>query len=124
MRPTACSVTLSHMALALLSFKLHAGVSVASDGVQPLTVPGMLQADIAQWQRVVPPNALTIGFGALYAAWGSADCAGLGAAGGVNQTCSLALSLAACKAAGVHSGQSHSIDTVARAVALLLVRST
>lgn len=79
---------------------------VDADGVQPLSIPGMLQADIAQWQRVVPPHALTIGFGALYAAWGSSDCAGPGAVGGVNQTCSLELSLAACRAAGVQSGQS------------------
>ena len=63
----------------------------------------MLPTDIARWQRVVPAAALTIGFGALYAAWGSANCAGAGAAGGVNQTCSLALSLAACKGAGVRS---------------------
>ena len=74
-----------------------------------MTVPGMLQADIAQWKRVVLPNALTIGFGALYAAWGSSNCGGPGAVGGVNQTCSLELSLAACKAAGVHSGQSRAI---------------
>lgn len=74
-----------------------------ADGVQPLTIPGMLAADIAQWQRLVPPEALTIGFGALYAAWGSANCAGKGAVGGVNQTCSLARALAVCEAAGVRS---------------------
>ena len=77
--------------------------AVAADGVQPLDIPNMLPTDIARWQRVVPAAALTIGFGALYAAWGSANCARPGAVGGVNQTCSLALSLAACKAAGVRS---------------------
>ena len=77
--------------------------AVAADGVQPLDIPNMLPTDIARWQRVVPATVLTIGFGALYAAWGSANCARPGAVGGVNQTCSLALSLAACKAAGVRS---------------------
>ena len=42
-----------------------------ADGVQPLTVHGILPANIDQWQQVVPTYLLTVGFGALYAAWGS-----------------------------------------------------
>ena len=71
-------------------------------GVQSLTTPGLLPAEIKQWQLAVPnASLLSIGFGAIYAAWGAANCGPGGA--GLNQTGCLAKSLAACSAGGVRS---------------------
>ncbi len=77
-------------------------------GVQPLTVKGLLPASISSWKTAVPASALTMGFGGLYAAWGSDDCAQtpgdpLFNISGVNQTCTLRLSLADVVAAEVSS---------------------
>ena len=83
----------------------HSGAEVTTMntyyGVMPLTVPHLLDNDIKEWQQAVAPEALTIGFGALYAAWGDKSC-GPGPAG-VNQTGCLQKSLAACEANNVES---------------------
>ena len=70
-------------------------------GVMPLSVPHLLDDNIKAWQQVVVPKALTIGFGALYAAWGSESC-GSGPSG-VNQTGCLRKSLASCEANKIES---------------------
>lgn len=90
----------------------HSGVEVQTMdtyyGVQPLTVKGLLPASIASWKTAVPARSLTVGFGALYAAWGSDNCAQnpddpLFNISGANQTCSLKLSLEDVVAAGASS---------------------
>ena len=77
-------------------------------GVQPATVKGFFPASLASWKTAVPTSALTVGFGGLYAVWGSKECAMTPGdpdynVSGVNQTCTLRLSLADVAAAGVSS---------------------
>jgi hypothetical protein len=90
----------------------HAGAEVQTMdtyyGVQPLNVKGILPAEIASWKTAVPVDKLSIGFGGLYAAWGSRNCAmtpgePLYNVSGINQTCTLRLSLADVVAANVSS---------------------
>ena len=77
-------------------------------GVQPLKAKGLLPAEIASWKTAVPAEKLSIGFGGLYSAWGNRDCAmtpgePLYNVSGINQTCTLRLSLADVAEAGVRS---------------------
>ena len=67
----------------------------------PLTISHLLEDKIHSWQQAVAPDLMTVGFGALYAAWGDKSC-GPGPAG-VNQTGCLVKSLAVCKASGITS---------------------
>ena len=84
----------------------HSGAEVTTMdtyyGVMPLSLPHHLENGIKAWQKVVPPATLTVGFGALFAAWGVKSC-DLDQPAGVNQTGCLKKSLAACTAMGVDS---------------------
>eukprot|EP01044_Picomonas_judraskeda_P001339 COSAG03_NODE_79_length_14054_cov_53.206951_11_plen_880_part_00 len=75
-------------------------------GVMPVSSPDkhFFPKELAAWQRVTPPNRLSIGFGALYPAWNSTQCRSVSVREHrADEASCLALAMAACIAQGIRS---------------------